>query len=216
MTATRINQASRFPTQVVNASILRLNFSSDCNAGPPPCRFPLTPCVFGCGTLRSGLSGPAGGKIERTISAALGPVNWKIEKLTPPQRLARSRQVRRGEFQFRRFHLCLLMWHRTRDACCARVVKDRSPLSGRGAGNAGRWPRPWPACRKESRRQSPQVQPRHPGIPCAMALRLTSRSPQGPAFLPLYPRDAKHHRVATARVPRVAQASAPGSQDHTT
>jgi hypothetical protein len=28
-----------------------------------------------------------------------------------------------------------------------------------GAGNAGRWPRPWPACRKKSRRQSPQVQP---------------------------------------------------------
>jgi hypothetical protein len=28
-------------------------------------------------------------------------------------------------------------------------------------------------------------QPRHPGIPRAMALRLTSRSPQGPALLPL-------------------------------
>ena len=38
-------------------------------------------------------------------------------------------------------------------------------------------------------------QPRHPGIPCAMALRLTSRSPQGPAFLPLY-RDNAPERVA--------------------
>ena len=28
-----------------------------------------------------------------------------------------------------------------------------------GAGNAGRWPHPWPACKTKSRRQSPQVQP---------------------------------------------------------
>jgi hypothetical protein len=28
-----------------------------------------------------------------------------------------------------------------------------------GAGKAGRWPRPWPACKTKSRRQSPQVWP---------------------------------------------------------
>ncbi len=42
----------------------------------------------------------------------------------------------------------------------------------KGAGKAGRWPRPWPACRKKSRRQSPQVGPKTPGLPCAMGLRL--------------------------------------------
>ncbi len=36
-----------------------------------------------------------------------------------------------------------------------------------GAGKAGRWPRPWPACSKKSRRQSPQVWPKTPGPPCA-------------------------------------------------
>ena len=33
-------------------------------------------------------------------------------------------------------------------------------------------PRPWPACNKKSRRQSPQVQPGQTGIPCTMVLRL--------------------------------------------
>ncbi len=40
----------------------------------------------------------------------------------------------------------------------------RPPLT-EGAGKAGRWPRPWPACRKECRRQSPQVWPKHPALP---------------------------------------------------
>src|SRR5450631_1809714 len=34
-TASRISQASRLPTQRVNASIPLLNFRSDCNASPP-------------------------------------------------------------------------------------------------------------------------------------------------------------------------------------
>jgi len=41
-----------------------------------------------------------------------------------------------------------------------------------GAGKAGSSPLPWPACRQESRRQSPQARPRHPGLPCANGLRL--------------------------------------------
>src|SRR6266702_610074 len=36
MTATRISHASRLPVQRVNASILRLNFKSDCNEKPSP------------------------------------------------------------------------------------------------------------------------------------------------------------------------------------
>ena len=39
-----------------------------------------------------------------------------------------------------------------------------------GAGKAGRRPRPWPASNKKSWRQSPQVWPGHPGLPCAMVL----------------------------------------------
>src|SRR5579864_8410486 len=39
--------------------------------------------------------------------------------------------------------------------------------SGRteGAGKTGRWPLPWPACSKKSRRQSPQVWPGRPALP---------------------------------------------------
>jgi len=47
-----------------------------------------------------------------------------------------------------------------------------------GAGKAGSSPPPWPACRKECRRQVPQVQPRHPGLPCAMVLTAASLSPR--------------------------------------
>ena len=38
-------------------------------------------------------------------------------------------------------------------------------LSKEGAGNAGCWPPPWPACKTKSRRQLPQVQPKHPAFP---------------------------------------------------
>ena len=47
-----------------------------------------------------------------------------------------------------------------------------------GTGNAGSWPPPWPACNKKCRRQVPQVQPRHPGIPRAMGGTAASRSPR--------------------------------------
>lgn len=54
--------------------------------------------------------------------------------------------------------------------------KDRPPES-EGAGKAGRWPRPWPASRKNSWRQSPQVWPNTPGLPCAMVLRFIRALP---------------------------------------
>jgi hypothetical protein len=44
------------------------------------------------------------------------------------------------------------------------------------------------------------------GLPCAMVVVAYTRSPRGPAFLPPF---------ATMRVPRIAQTSAPGGQDHT-
>ena len=40
----------------------------------------------------------------------------------------------------------------------------------RAQGRPGAGWHPWPACSKKSRRQSPQVQPDHPGLPCAMVL----------------------------------------------
>ena len=57
------------------------------------------------------------------------------------------------------------------------------PPKSEGAGNAGSWPPPWPACKTKSRRQLPQVRPDHPGIPCTMVLTLIARSPWEPGFL---------------------------------
>src|SRR5262245_49672326 len=55
------------------------------------------------------------------------------------------------------------------------------PPRAEGAGKAGRRRHPQPRVRKvvkESTRVELQVQPRHPGFPRAMALRLTSCSPR--------------------------------------
>ncbi|MGC2778039.1 MAG: LysR substrate-binding domain-containing protein [Bradyrhizobium sp.] len=73
-----------------------------------------------------------------------------------------------------------------------------------GAGNAGRWPHPWPASRKECWRQEPQVQPRHPGIPRAMVYGLYVLSPGTGLVCP------RHRRIITTSL-----ASASGGQDHT-
>ncbi len=57
----------------------------------------------------------------------------------------------------------------SRPNCCGRFA----PPANRGRGEcraAGR--NPWPACRRKSRRQSPQVQPDQPGIPRAMVFTL--------------------------------------------
>jgi len=61
-----------------------------------------------------------------------------------------------------------------------------------GAGNAGCWPHPWPASKRKSWRQLPQVQPEQSGIPCAMVLRLISRSPWEPGFLAPIARSVRH------------------------
>jgi hypothetical protein len=93
-------------------------------------------------------------------------------------------------------------------ACTARAVLCNNALNierAQGRPDVGRHPRP--ACNKERRRQSPQVQPDQPAFPCASGLRLTSRSPQGPAFLPL---------SLACLIEHATLAPAPGRQDHTT
>src|SRR5689334_3780158 len=54
----------------------------------------------------------------------------------------------------------------------ARFAPERllqsDPHHGEGGRNGGCWPEPWPALKKKSRRQSPQVQPKQPGIPRAI------------------------------------------------
>ena len=69
---------------------------------------------------------------------------------------------------------------------------------------AGRYP--WPACRKISRRQSPQVQPDHPAFPARWATVLYVISLVRRAFWPPSPREAKPQRELT---------SASGCQDYT-
>ncbi len=71
-----------------------------------------------------------------------------------------------------------------------------SPLITRGAGKAGRRLHPWPACRKECRRQSPQVRAGHPGLPCAMVLRLLRGLPGAPGFLVTVARATRQRRHA--------------------
>ena len=82
------------------------------------------------------------------------------------------------------------------------------PLETEGTGNAGSWPPPWPACNKKCRRQVPQVQPRHPGIPRAMVLRIIRDLPGERAFLPPSPAQRKSVLASLAPASR--------RQDHTT
>ena len=94
-------------------------------------------------------------------------------------------------------------------ACFARgLACSFHPLQSEGAGNAGRPMRPIAACAMSSeiRTRVSQVTPESPGIPHAMVLRLPSRSPGRPAFLPPSP----------AKVAFRDLTPAPGRQDHTT
>ena len=90
----------------------------------------------------------------------------------------------------------------------ARVLQTETLRNREGAGKTGRWPRPWPACNKESRRQSPQVWPKLPAFPARWFDGLYVLSP-GTGFLaPVVKRNAQ------ASSPNLAPA--PGRQDHTT
>src|SRR5579872_7157210 len=62
-------------------------------------------------------------------------------------------------------------------------MPNKDPRNTEGAGNAGRWPSPWPACRKKAG-GSHHRSSRTSGIPCAMGLRLIRDLPGERAFLP--------------------------------
>jgi hypothetical protein len=91
---------------------------------------------------------------------------------------------------------------------CVRVMLSNRPRKTEGAGNAGRWPHPWPACKKSSTRRSPQVQPRHPGIPRAMVLTVS--------FVLFPVTGLSCHRRPHGSSNPVNLAPASGRQNHTT
>ncbi len=71
----------------------------------------------------------------------------------------------------------------SRRAVASELCWQVRPCQKKGAGKAGCRPHPWPACRKKSRRQSPQDWPKHSGLPCAMGLTAAPCSPRGPGLL---------------------------------
>ena len=83
------------------------------------------------------------------------------------------------------------------------------PLQSEGAGKTGcaLHPRSRVHLRTKNAHTSIQVQREHPGLPCAVALRLTSCSPQRTALLPLSPPRSMLLENLTP---------APRRQDHTT
>jgi hypothetical protein len=81
-------------------------------------------------------------------------------------------------------------------------------ITKEGAGKAGRRPRPWPACSKKSRRQSPQVWPGTPGLPRATVGTAYTWSPWCTGLV-------GHHarRRACARSPRDTSIGVSGPHD---
>jgi hypothetical protein len=72
----------------------------------------------------------------------------------------------------------------------ARVLHLRLPSRSEGAGKTGRLPHPRsrvPVCAWQKLHTSIQVRREHPGLPCAMVLRLISCSPRRTAVLPPSP-----------------------------
>src|SRR5229473_5290572 len=70
-------------------------------------------------------------------------------------------------------------------ARCVRVLQKPFAQKSEGAGNAGRLMHPQPRVRNETKHTSvvTTVTPERPGIPRAMVLRLTSRSPRRSGLL---------------------------------
>jgi len=82
------------------------------------------------------------------------------------------------------------MTPRSRDANSARGLLKFPPSKTDGAGKTGclLHPRSRVQMRTKNAHTSIQVQAEHPGLPCAVALRLTSCSPRWTALLPPSPR----------------------------
>jgi hypothetical protein len=86
----------------------------------------------------------------------------------PAMRLVRAQQLHPNSACCARCHDMLHVpgvTPHSRGAFRVRVLGMTCPRDDEGAGNAGRWPHPWPACRKNSRRQSPQVSRDIPAFP---------------------------------------------------
>ncbi len=88
----------------------------------------------------------------------------------------------------------------------ARVMQHACRPSRReGAGNAGCWPHPWPACNKKCRRQEPQVSRSNPAFPARWVTAYT-RSPRCAGLV-------SHRRLARPKALR-GLIPASGNQDH--
>jgi len=94
----------------------------------------------------------------------------------------------------------------SRGAICVRVLCRSRPRITEGAGNAGCTPHPLPCVQnKKDARRPTQVRRNHSGTPCAMALRLTPRSPWCPGSLATIAAQIAFHNLIPAS----------GDQDHT-
>ncbi len=100
--------------------------------------------------------------------------------------------------------------HDLSELCCS------NPPSSKGRREGRELAAPMARLQKKSRRQSPQVRPRHPGPPCTNGFTAYTCSPQGPAVLPLSiaessaPQSWRQHRDArTTRFRRPRHAVRP-------
>ena len=76
---------------------------------------------------------------------------------------------------------------RTLAAPIARAGFSKTLLRQEGAGNAGSWPPPWPACKQKTQAADTTGTAKSPGIPCAIVLRLIRDLPGARALLPPSP-----------------------------
>ena len=88
-----------------------------------------------------------------------------------------------------------------------------------GAGKVGSWPLPWPACRKKSRRQSPQVRPTLPAFPARWCYDLYALFPGNGCLAPVAADSSsaawhQHRDARTTRLPRRTGIVRPREQAH--
>jgi hypothetical protein len=89
----------------------------------------------------------------------------------------------------------------------ARALQDDAPKITEGAGNAGCATHPRPVCIGRKHTVVTTGRPQSTGIPCAMVLRLISRSPRGPgSFAPVIPEKLASQELS-------ASVGAPGPHD---
>ena len=94
---------------------------------------------------------------------------------------------------------------RSRDINCPSFASRCCPLQSEGAGKTGCAPHPRSRvllAHDKKMHTSIQVRREHPGLPCAMALRLTSRSSRRTALLPPSPLGTLSHPKDLTPAPR--------------